>query len=47
MVLNGVFYLWCPVAEQGILPRTSRIWMSQINFEDLIKKLDYSNASNI
>ena len=40
MVHNGVFYLWTPVAEQGITPRTSRIWMSEILFEDLMENLN-------
>lgn len=34
---NGGLYLWTPVAEQGITPRTSRIWMSEILFEDLME----------
>lgn len=39
MVLNGIFYLWCPVAEEGVSPRTSRIWMSEIDFDELLFKL--------
>lgn len=40
LVKDGMFYLWHPVAEEGITPRTSRIWMSEINFEELLKSLD-------
>ncbi len=39
LVKDGIFYLWHPVAEKGIKPRTSRIWMSQINFNELLEKL--------
>lgn len=40
LVHNGVFYLWNPVAEIGAIPATSRIWMSQVNFDALIRFLD-------
>ena len=40
MVNNGIFYLWYPVMEKGIAPRTSRIWMSEIKFVDLINNLE-------
>lgn len=40
MVHDGIFYLWYPVAELGVMPRTSRIWMSEINFDDLIRILE-------
>ncbi len=40
MVLNGIFYLWTPVAEDGVSPRTSRIWMSEINFDELLFRLN-------
>lgn len=40
MVHNGVFYLWNPVAEEGVTPRTTRIWMSSIRFDELMNKLN-------
>lgn len=40
LVKDGIFYLWHPVAEKGIKPRTSRIWMSRINFNELLDKLN-------
>ena len=47
MVYKGIFYLWNPVAELGVSPRTSRIWMSEIVFDDLISILDsYDNFTN-
>jgi hypothetical protein len=39
MVYNDVFYLWTPVAEKGVSPRTTRIWMSEIKFEELLKNI--------
>lgn len=39
LVKDNIFYLWHPVAEEGITPRTSRIWMSQMNFNQLIELL--------
>jgi len=44
LVHNGVFYLWYPVAELGVSPRTSRIWMSKIKFSDLIRILETQDA---
>lgn len=41
LVKDGVFYLWHPVAEQNVKPRTSRIWMSQIEFDKLIDDLNF------
>lgn len=43
LVHNGIFYLWCPVAELDSVANSTafhRIWMSQINFNDLLVKLD-------
>jgi hypothetical protein len=40
MVHQGIFYLWNPVAEIGISPMTTRIWMSEIKIDDLIKLLN-------
>lgn len=41
LVHQGIFYMWYPIAEPGIVPLTSRIWMSEINFEELIQKTDF------
>lgn len=43
LVKDGIFYLWHPVAEQNVEPRTSRIWMSQIKFEDLLQILNFND----
>lgn len=40
MVLNGVFYLWTSVREIGITPVTNRLWMSQMEMDVLLKKID-------
>lgn len=46
MVHDGVFYLWTPVAELGISPRTSRIWMSEIKFDFLLQELNTNLKSS-
>jgi len=40
IVHEGIFYLWNPVSEEGVKVRTSRIWMSEIKFNELIQLLD-------
>lgn len=40
LVKNGIFYLWHPVAEEGTTSKTSRIWMSEISFVDLLNILE-------
>lgn len=40
LVKDGIFYLWHPVLEEDTSSKTSRIWMSQIPFSDLIKILE-------
>jgi hypothetical protein len=40
MVHQGIFYLWHPVEEIGAKPRTSRLWLSEIPFEELLDNLN-------
>lgn len=44
MVYQGIFYLWNPVAELESPVRTTRIWMSEMRFDDLIRKLNKSDG---
>jgi len=40
LVLNETLYLWHPLYEFGIGRLTSRLWMSEMNFESVIHKLE-------
>jgi hypothetical protein len=44
-VLNGIFYLWYPIQEPNSTPRTTRLWMSSINFETLLSILRRQQVS--
>lgn len=45
MVHQGIFYLWNPVAELGSPVRTTRIWMSEMKFDELIDQLNKYDGS--
>lgn len=40
MIHNGIFYLWNPIAEVKGSPITSRVWMSEIEFDELIQIME-------
>jgi hypothetical protein len=54
VVYNDILYLWYPLAELNSNPQTNRLWMSSMNFDEILTKIkstdfstDFTNSDDL